>query len=426
MPNSPSPRPAAPSTVWLARGRHAGPAAEDAVGRRLEKLKADAVLQDRLVPEDAGVSGELVFEARWQAPPRVTVRARLTLAPPAVPDGDREWVLVAEAERPWDPRWPSPAAMFWPQDDDAGWNHETVVTGLRLGTVNPLPDDDKELRRLLRHAVRDTWSIHVVVHEAMTPDERGRLPLVRLLPEGLRHRVVEHRAAPHRLRAVNWALEEFGIEVPRGGALVLPGSPAASGYDPREFSVRSVFLDGTEQAELLNAVTRFAALPRPLPDGGEAALTALREQWRLTTVEEELARARELVAMYEEALEAMTRSRDLYREAAERANEALAVYREAESEGVLSPARKQARPPLASPFQQLARGFERLKDTALSLRPAGTTPAPDTESGGAGPAGADSPGASSDVPGSPAPSAPEGSGSPEAASPAATARRAAD
>ncbi|MFJ3336293.1 hypothetical protein [Streptomyces sp. NPDC086766] len=426
MPNSPSPRPAAPSTVWLARGRHAGPGAEDAVGRRLEKLKADEVLDDRLVPEDPGLSGELVFEARWQAPPRVTVRARLTLAPPSGSRGDREWVLVAEAERPWDPRWPSPAAMFWPQDGDAAWDHEAVVAGLRLGTVNPLPDDDKELRRLLRHAVRDTWSIHVVVHEAMTPDERGRLPLVRLLPEGLRHRVVEHRAAPHRLRAVNWALEEFGAEVPRGGAVVLPGSPAASGYDTGEFSVRSVFLDGTEPpADLLDAVKRFAALPRPLPDGGEAALTALREQWRLTTVEEELARARELVAMYQEALEAMTRSRDLYREAAERAGEALAVYREAESDGVLSPARKQARPPAASPFQQLARGFERLKDTALSLRPAGTTP--DPESGASGPAGAASPEVSSDVSGSPAPSAPEGSGFPEAASSAgATARRAAD
>ncbi|NED77235.1 hypothetical protein G3I51_33955, partial [Streptomyces sp. SID9944] len=67
----------------------------------------------------------------------------------------------------------------------------------------------------------------------------------------------------------------------------------------------------------------------PLPDGGEAALTALREQWHLMTMEEELARARELVAMYAEALDAMTKSRDLYREAAERANEALAVYREA-------------------------------------------------------------------------------------------------
>ncbi|CAM5311021.1 PE-PGRS family protein OS=Streptomyces griseomycini OX=66895 GN=FHS37_005422 PE=4 SV=1 [Streptomyces griseomycini] len=75
-------------------------------------------------------------------------------------------------------------------------------------------------------------------------------------------------------------------------------------------------------------MTRFDALPRPLPDGAQDALTALREDWRLLTLEEELARERELVAMYAEALDAMTKSRDLYREAAERAHEALAAYRE--------------------------------------------------------------------------------------------------
>lgn len=80
--------------------------------------------------------------------------------------------------------------------------------------------------------------------------------------------------------------------------------------------------------------------------------------------------------MYAEALEAMTRSRDLYREAAERANEALAAYREAEASGALT-VDKPGRPAAGSPFQQLARGLGRLKETALSLRPGGTAePAP--------------------------------------------------
>ncbi|WP_232839181.1 hypothetical protein [Streptomyces triticisoli] len=386
MSNSPSPRPPAPPTVWPARGRHEGPAAEDVVRRRLKRLQADGVLQDHLVPEDSDPAREPVFEARWLAPGEVTVRARLALSPPHGSGSGpaREWVLIAEAEQPWDPRWPSPAAMFWPRGPDAGWDRE-AVTGLRLGDVNSLPDDDKELRRVLKHAVRDTWAVHVVVHEAMTPDERGRLSLVRLLPEGLRHRVVEHRAAPHRFRAVNWVLDDFGARVPRGGAVVLPGSPAAPGYDAGGFSVRSVFLDGTEPTEVLDAITRFAALPRPLPDGADEALTALREEWHLMTMEEELARARDLAAMYAEALEAMTKSRDLYREAAERAHEALAVYREAEAGGAL-PARRQGRTSAGSPFQQLARGFGRLKDTALSLRP-GTGPDGTSQERAASPAG---------------------------------------
>ncbi|MFC7634830.1 hypothetical protein [Streptomyces thermogriseus] len=390
MSNSATSRPPAPPTVWPARGRCEGPAAVDAVRRHLQRLKAEGVLQDHLVPKDADSAREPVFEARWLAPGDVTVRARLALSPPR---GSglrqvREWVLMAEAEQPWDLRWPSPAAMFWPQPPDAGWDRE-AVTGLRLGDVNSLPEDDKELRRVLKHAVRDPWIVHVVVHEAMTPDERGRLPLVRLLPESLRHRVVEHRAAPHRFRAVNWVLDDFGTRVPRGGAVVLPGSPAAPGYDANAFSVRSVFLDGSEPTELLDAITRFAALPRPLPPGADEALTALREDWHLMTLEEELAHARKLAAMYAEALEAMTKSRDLYREAAERAHEALAAYREAEAKGAL-PARKPGRMSMGLPLQQLARGFGRLKDTALSLRPGagadgtsrtGTAPLTDDGSG---------------------------------------------
>ncbi len=47
------------------------------------------------------------------------------------------------------------------------------------------------------------------------------------------------------------------------------------------------------------------------------------------------------MAMYAEALDAMTKSRDLYREAAERAHEALAAYREM---GLTPPPRPPSRP----------------------------------------------------------------------------------
>ena len=358
--------PSTPSTVWLARGRHTGPAAPDVLRKNLQELKdAETVLDFLELPDSETAEGELAFEARWQVPDEVTVRARLKLAEWS--GQGQEWTLVAEAEQPWDPRWPSPAAMFWPWEVDSAWGHETV-TGLRFLDTNPLPADDKELRRALRGALRDTWTVPVVVHEAMTPDDRGRRSLIPLLPPALHHRVVELRAAPHQLRTVNWALKEYGVEVPRGGALVLPGSPAPAGYDADDFSVRSVFLDGTHPTEVLDAVRRFAALPRPLPEGGDAALTLLREKWRLLTREEELAQARELIAMYKEALEAMTQSRDLYREASEQAHEALAAYREAAAEAP-EPRRPQPRRG-GSPFQQLGRTLERFKETTKGLRPA--------------------------------------------------------
>ncbi|WP_258566126.1 hypothetical protein [Streptomyces parvulus] len=368
MPPSPSARPTTPPTLWASRGRHVGAAAEDTVRHTLERLKKDHVLDDFLEPPDEapadGLPGRRVFEARWRVPEAVTVRARLILEPASA--GGQEWTLLAEAEEAWDPGWPSPATMFWPDDPDVTWDRD-AATGLRLRGINALPDDDKAVRRLLKESGRSPWNIHVVVHEAMTTDHRGRAPLARRLPPGLRHRVVEHRAAPQQLRVVNWALEDFGVQVPRGGAVVLPGTPAPAGYDADAFSVRTVFLDGSEPTELIAAVTSFDALERPLPQDAVADLASLREEWRLLTLQEELERERRLVAMYAEALEAMTQSRDLYREAAERAAEALAGYRESAGAQAAPPPPAETAP--ASPLRGLTRTLERFRVAARPPRP---------------------------------------------------------
>ncbi|WP_225823723.1 hypothetical protein [Streptomyces naphthomycinicus] len=388
MSNSATDHATVPQTLWATRGRHTGPAPEDVVRRTLRRHRESGDIDDFAEPPVADDPGRRVFEARWRAGGTVTVRARLSLVPHQSRPQHHEWRLVAEAERPWDDAWPSPAALFWPEGgsdtaDDGSWDHHPTVAGLRFRHVNALPEDDKEMRRRLRDAARDTWCVHVVVHEAMTPDEQGRLPLTRLLPPGLRHRVVEHRAAPQQLRGVNWALKDRGVEVPRGGAVLLPPDPAPDGYDGREYGVRSVFLDGTEPAELVAALRRFAALPRSLPRDTEEALTDLRDNWTLMTLQEELDRERRLVAMYADALEAMTKSRDLYQQAAEQALEALAAYRE-----VPAPGLPQQRPGTRTPgaLQQLTRTFERLKLTAKGRQQ--PDPAADASSNGtpAGPA----------------------------------------
>ncbi|MFE4666948.1 hypothetical protein ACFRI7_22050 [Streptomyces sp. NPDC056716] len=347
MPSSSSISP----TVWLARGRYAGSGAADVLRRTLRLRKDSGALDDFYeLPESETGGGPLVVEARWRVDGPVTVRSRLTL------DDTGRWTLVAEAEAAWELHWPSPATLFWPEDDDS-WAHESG-TELRLRRINPLPSEERDLRQVLKAAAHDPWTIHVVVHEAMTVDERGLRPLAAVLPPALRHRVVEHRAAPQQLRPVNWALREAGVEVPRGGAVLLPGVPAPPGYTAEGFTVRSVFLDGSQPVELISTVTRFAALFRWLPDGAEPLLTALRDDWRLLTTEEELDRERRLVAMYVEALEAMTTSRDLYREAADSAHEALAAYRE--TYGDLSgPARPAEAAP--SPLRQLTQTFGRLR-----------------------------------------------------------------
>lgn len=355
MPKSSTDRPTAPDTVWLAAGRHTGPAPQNAVRERLRELKNSERIQDFLETESASTPGGHAFEARWFVADGVTVRARLVTDGREEVDGDRYWTLAAEAEQPWDLAWASPADVFWPAGSDLAWDRDAAA-GLRLQDTNPLPKDDAALRRLIKDSGRHSWSINVVVHEAMTPDRGGQLPLVRRLPPGLRHRVVEHRATPEQYHAVNWALGDLDTSVPRGGAVILSGTPARLGYDQEDFSVRSVFLDGSEPTELLDKVLRFAALPWPLPDDAAAALTELREDWRLLTMEEELAKARAQAASYAEALAAMTTSRDLYREATELAHTALAEmeeFRDAAS-AVRAAAEGQEKNPLAKTLQRVS------------------------------------------------------------------------
>ncbi|MET9535515.1 hypothetical protein ABZY02_34035 [Streptomyces sp. NPDC006649] len=376
---STSPTPV-PDTVWLGRGRHLGPEPEQDVRRNLIALKAAGVLGDFLDLDpveaarstalhpmdesaDPGPSARRLFEARWPVADDVTVRAQLTTYDP---EGRRKegegvtWVLAAEAERPWEAHWPSPATMFWPDSDQVAWDHETVP-GVRLRTANHLPKDDDELRHLLRECTRQSWFIHVVVHEAMTPDARGQQPVSAFLPPSLRHRVVEHRATPEQARIADVAMKrELSVRMPRGGAVVLPAASQGPEYDAERFTVRSVFLDGSVPTELLEKITEFAALPQPLTADAERALAQLRQGWHLLTADEELVHAQGMVTKYAEALEAMTNSRDLYREAAETAHAALAEATGGDSVP-LSSAPGAVRPD-GSPLGALTKVFGRFRD----------------------------------------------------------------
>ncbi|NEB77232.1 hypothetical protein G3I40_18700 [Streptomyces sp. SID14478] len=369
-----------PATAWLGHGRHLGPEPEQDVRRNLIALKAAGVLDDfldldpveaarstvlhpREESADPGPTARRLFEARWHAAEGVTVRAQLTTYEPEGRRKDGEgvlWVLAAEAERAWDPEWLSPATMFWPDSNQVPWDHD-MVPGVRLRGANQLPKDDDELRHLLRDLTRQSWSVHVIVHEAMTPDAHGQQPITRFLPPSLRHQVVEHRATPEQAQIADFAMKrELKLRMPRGGAVVLPTAPGAPGYDAERFTVRSVFLDASEPVELIDRIEEFAALPRPLPDDAERALTRLREGWHLLTPDEELAHAQSMVTRYAQALDAMTTSRDLYKEAAEAAQSALAEA--TGGDGMPRPAVPGAARTDGSPLGALTKAFGRFRD----------------------------------------------------------------
>ncbi|MFE6709725.1 hypothetical protein [Streptomyces sp. NPDC057695] len=368
-----------PDTAWLGRGRHLGPEPERDVRRNLLALKAARVIDDfldldpveaarstDLYPRDEtadpGPSARRVFEARWSVADGVTVRAQLTTFEPESRRAKGEgvgWVLAAEAERAWEAGWPSPATVFWPDSDQVPWDHETGPD-VRLRTANHLPKGDDDLRRLLRACTRQSWAVHVVIHEAMTPDVLGRRPVSAFLPPSLRHRVVEHRATPDQALIADFVMKrELGVGIPRGGAVVLPPAPRLFEYDAEHFTVPNVFLDGTEPTTLLARIQEFAALPQHLPADAEQALTRLRQGWHLLTPDEELAHARAMVTQYAKALEAMTASCDLYREAAESALEALAdASRGGGAPRPASPATSKEDP---SPWKALTKSLSRFR-----------------------------------------------------------------
>ncbi|MFF1715183.1 hypothetical protein [Streptomyces sp. NPDC058268] len=369
-----------PDTAWLGRGRHLGPEPEQDVRRNLIALKAAGVLDDFLDLDpveaarstvlhprdesaDPGPAARRLFEARWRVADDVTVRAQLTLYDAETRRREGEgvtWVLAAEAERAWDAHWPSPALMFWPDSDRVAWDHDTVP-GVRLRTTNHLPKDDDELRRRLRECTRQSWYIHLVVHEAMTPDAIGQKPVSTFLPPSLRHRVVEHRGTPEQAQIADFAMKrELSVRMPRGGAVILPTEPQTAGYDADHMTVRSVFLDGTEPTELLDRIKEFAALPRPLPAEAERALTRLRQGWHLLTPDEELTHAQDMVTKYAEALEAMTHSRDLYQQAADAAQAALAEV--TGGDGVPRPSAPGHVKADGSPLSALTKAFGRFRD----------------------------------------------------------------
>ncbi|MEU1117121.1 MULTISPECIES: hypothetical protein [unclassified Streptomyces] len=382
MTKNSTPTATVPDTVWLARGSHLGPEPEQDVRRNLIALKAAGVLDDFLDLDpveaarstvlyprdetaDPGPTARRLFEARWRVADDITVRAQLITYDPGTRRKDGEgvtWILAAEAEGAWDMRWPSPATMFWPDSDRIPWDHD-AVPGVRLRSANQLPKDDDELRHRLRDCIRQSWFIHVVVHEAMTPDAKGQQPVSVYLPPSLRHQIVEHRGTPEQAQIVDFAMKrELGARMPRGGGVVLPTEPKLPEYDADRFTVRSVFLDGSEPTELLDRIREFAALPQPMDEEAERALARLRQGWHLLTPEEELAHAQGMVIRYAEALEAMTNSCDLYREAAEAAQAALAEASGGGGVRIPGPLKPAAPKTDGSLLNSLTKTFGRLRD----------------------------------------------------------------
>ncbi|GHG13107.1 hypothetical protein ACFFSH_31415 [Streptomyces filamentosus] len=226
-----------------------------------------------------------MFEARWRPEKDVIVRARMMLT--GFDDGPLStWEIIAEASKPWDWSWPSPATMFWPKPSDLSWDLAGARALFRYRTANPV-DSAASTREAVRAALDAQADIHVLtIDDELQDRDRPLMPLVRYLPASFVGRLVEHRVAPWALTAVNRELKPLGLRLPPAGALIVPQRPRPAQIRPADLVIAEArFSLGRPQA-LIDAVIRHAPLPRHAGPDLHRHVSLLREQFTLTTDQE--------------------------------------------------------------------------------------------------------------------------------------------
>ncbi|MGW6861067.1 hypothetical protein [Streptomyces xanthophaeus] len=277
-----TPRPVTlPPTVWACSGWFVGTAAASLVHGRLDALKAAGTVEDFL-PRVPAEEESTDFHIRWPAAADASVRVHLAVR--EVPEqGACRYRLVAEASRPWDWSWPSPLALFAPPT--LLWDVCDQSTAGRFGHPNRVPTT-AAMRDWLRETTASPWSITVLVHDDATT--YSDTPVLEGLPPGLTGRVLEYRVFGAQRHAVNRFLRPTGLQLPPGGALILPSRPPRTGIRPEALTVKGHPVRG--RAPLLDAVVRYADEPWPASGRFLDRLHGLRDAWPLESERERLDR----------------------------------------------------------------------------------------------------------------------------------------
>ncbi|WP_217231383.1 hypothetical protein [Streptomyces anulatus] len=288
-------RPVLPPTVWYSCGDTPRLPTRALVLEHCRRLIAEGRL------ERAGLSSPRpntttwwAFDAAWTTSDGARVRARMTLA--ANPGGDRDAVayesdsslavpgaitITAEADRPWDFTWPSPATMFldrkwvWgPKPTEfgasnaAGSFHASGVD-LMVADLDKLP-----------------WCITVISHDPRLWESPARQQpepsLVRRLPAGLLGRIVEIRVHGPDVIAADRFLSRRGLSLERGGATLVPSPTVRHNLSPSELVLPSQRLGVLQlggPGALGDAATRVAAAPWRSTAAAWEAVVDLRDNW---------------------------------------------------------------------------------------------------------------------------------------------------
>ncbi|MFJ3182585.1 hypothetical protein ACIPJN_29920 [Streptomyces sp. NPDC086796] len=288
-------RPMFPSTAWYSCGDTPRLPTRALVLEHCRHLIAEGRL------ERAGLSTPRpntttwwAFDAAWTTPDGARVRARMTLA--ADPGTGRDAVayeidsssavpgaitITAEADRPWDFTWPSPATMFL----DRKW-----VWGPRpteFGASNPAGSFlASGVDLMIADLNRLPWCTTVISHDPRPWEPPARQQpepsLVRRLPSGLLGRIVEIRVHGPDAATADRFLARRGLSLEYGGATLIPSSTLRHDLSPSELVVPSQNLGVLQvggQSALGDAAARVAAAPWRSTAAAWEAVVDLRDNW---------------------------------------------------------------------------------------------------------------------------------------------------
>lgn len=194
----------------------------------------------------------------------------------------------AEANRPWNPAWPSPLAVFLDRKSNPSYASVAYIGH------NVLHTGHTNLAGLMAALAEMPWVATVLTHEDFSPDifdKSGRelpMPLISRLPASLYGRVIDMRVMGESTRRkINRILTRYGTQLPKGGAAILLAPERRKGVSSSDltFPMDRPFAEGGDIAPLAAVLSRM--LSEQVMKTDSDAIEELREHWLLLTDEEE-------------------------------------------------------------------------------------------------------------------------------------------
>ncbi|PPS89437.1 hypothetical protein [Streptomyces sp. MH60] len=303
-----------PDTVWSTRGRSRVPNFIQSIQARTEDLRQQSrILQLReFDPDGAGACRDWWwgFDAAWRTDDGACIRARLQISPdkaetvqakatkkslsqPGAAPVGMGWLLTAEADQPWQEQWPSPLEMFFDLAKnslkDSFFSMCDWASGQLTLTDSTLSSQDVPTRDTLAELTSYAPYITVLTHDWQHMDdirEESVPGVVKLLPPSLTGRVVETLLWGDQDQEVNAELGDLKVQVPWGGAVIVPNRPRPEGWPLTDCVIRRPPGGGIEQLqkEVAEAVVRYSRLPVHYERDVRAEIEDFHANWALPEV----------------------------------------------------------------------------------------------------------------------------------------------